>query len=159
MNVEHPSLLESSPTSASPSASLTPSTGMSTTTVLMIILFALLGVFIFLKIQPYLSFLTSIVDFVRNFMNGGVNLAAATTKNMVDQTADGTNVVVNKVSGKKKKQTIPEPDDTTSNVQTKGAYCYVGEWKGVRSCVKVKDKCESGKTFESEEKCVHPELR
>ena len=153
MNVEHPSLLASS-SSVSP-----PPTGISTTTILMIILFALIGVFLFLKLQPYLSFLTSIVDFVRNFMNGGVSLAAATTKNIVDQTADGTNVVVNKVSGKKKKTNVPEPDDTTSNVQTKGAYCYVGEWKGVRSCVKVKDKCESGKTFESEEKCVHPELR
>lgn len=150
--IEHPSLLSHS--------SQTPqSSGMSTTTILIIILVALIGVFLFLKLQPYLSFLSVLIDYVRSILNGGVTLAADTTKNIVDQTADGSNLVVEKVSGKKKKKVEPEPDDATSSVQSKGAYCYVGEWKGVRSCVRLKGKCESGQTFETESKCANPELR
>lgn len=149
--IEHPSLLSHSPP---------PASGISTTTILIIVLVALVGVFLFMKIQPYLSFLTVLIDYVRSILNGGVNLAADTSKNLVDQTADGSNIVVEKVSGKKKKKSAdPEPDDATSTVQSKGAYCYVGEWKGVRSCVRVNGKCESGKTFESESKCANPELR
>jgi hypothetical protein len=163
--IEHPSLASfsaqsGSTTSALNSASVESSSGVSTTTVLIIILVSLIGVFVFLKIQPYLSFLSVLIDYVRSLLNGGVSLAANTTKNLVDQTAEGSNIVVEKVSGKKKpKKNEPEPDDATSIVQNKGAYCYVGEWKGVRSCVRIKGKCESGETFESEQKCAHPELR
>jgi len=148
--VEHPSLLTPSPEAS----------GMTTTTVLIIILVSLIGIFVFLKIQPYISFLTVIIDYVKTLLNGGVSLAADTTKNMVEQTAEGSNLVVEKVSGKKrKKKAEPEPDDSSSSVQSKGAFCYVGEWKGIRSCVKLNGKCESGETFESEQKCVNPELR
>jgi hypothetical protein len=56
----------------------------------------------------------------------------------------------------------PKPDDSTSNIQGLGTagYCYVGEWKGIRSCVKV-DKTTPCKTqkYSTEELCVNPTLR
>ena len=56
----------------------------------------------------------------------------------------------------------PKPDDSTSSIQGVGTagYCYVGEWKGIRSCVKV-DKTTPCKTnvYSTEELCVNPTLR
>ena len=56
----------------------------------------------------------------------------------------------------------PTPDDSTSIIQGLGTsgYCYVGEWKGIRSCVKV-DKTTPCKTqkYSTEELCVNPTLR
>jgi hypothetical protein len=60
----------------------------------------------------------------------------------------------NQTTPDKSKKQSPVPDDTTSSVQSKSGYCYVGEWKGVRSCVKVSGACESGKVFETESACV-----
>ena len=52
------------------------------------------------------------------------------------------------------KKRSPEPDDSTSSVQTKSGYCHVGDWKGVRSCVKVKGGCSKGKLYTSETSCT-----
>jgi hypothetical protein len=58
------------------------------------------------------------------------------------------------------------PDDAASMVQSskasgKSGWCYIGEDRGFRSCVNVNtnDTCMSGKIFENQEKCIHPELR
>ena len=59
----------------------------------------------------------------------------------------------------------PLPDDATSSTQrtgpTKSGYCYIGEDRGFRSCVSVKDSdvCMSGQIFPSNEICVNPNLR
>ena len=60
---------------------------------------------------------------------------------------------------------FPEPDDATSNTQKNGSgkagYCYIGEDRGFRSCIKVNedDKCMSGQIFPSSDICVNPNLR
>jgi len=58
------------------------------------------------------------------------------------------------------------PDDAGSTVQqSKGAgkagWCFVGEDRGFRSCVKVgiNDDCASGDIFPSKDICVNPSLR
>jgi hypothetical protein len=58
------------------------------------------------------------------------------------------------------------PDEAASKVQSskptnKSGWCFIGEDRGFRSCVNVNtnDTCMSGKIFENEEKCIHPELR
>ena len=40
-------------------------------------------------------------------------------------------------------------------------FCYIGEDRGFRSCIKVTDKdvCMSGDIFPSQEICVNPSLR
>ena len=59
----------------------------------------------------------------------------------------------------------PEPDQSNSYVQQgttgKKGYCYVGNWNGYRSCVKVNDanRCLSGEMFDSDVICRNPELR
>jgi len=66
-----------------------------------------------------------------------------------------------------KKYTGPSPraDDTTSVTQKqqsgKAGYCYIGEDRGFRSCVRVEagDKCMSGEVFNRHDICVNPTLR
>ena len=60
---------------------------------------------------------------------------------------------------------IPRPDRACSRTQaiqaTKSGYCYVGEDRGFRSCVRVKDgdKCMSGDIFPTQAVCINPNLR
>ena len=59
----------------------------------------------------------------------------------------------------------PRADDTTSVTQKhqsgKSGYCYIGEDRGFRSCIKVEagDKCMSGQVFSTQDICVNPTLR
>ena len=59
----------------------------------------------------------------------------------------------------------PRADDSTSVTQKhqagKSGYCYIGEDRGFRSCVKVEagDKCMSGQVFSRQDICVNPTLR
>ena len=66
----------------------------------------------------------------------------------------------------KQKNNVPEPDDSTSATQRdagahKSGYCYIGEDRGFRSCLKVNegDMCMSGDIFPSRDICVNPNLR
>jgi len=68
----------------------------------------------------------------------------------------------------KQRQTenIPKADDARSVTQLskasgKSGYCYIGEDRGFRSCVKVSegDKCMSGDIFPTREICMNPNLR
>jgi len=61
---------------------------------------------------------------------------------------------------------LPKPDLTTSTTQSskianKSGYCYIGEDRGFRSCIKIKqgDKCMSGNIFPTEALCINPNLR
>jgi hypothetical protein len=59
----------------------------------------------------------------------------------------------------------PRADDSTSVTQKhqsgKAGYCYIGEDRGFRSCVKVDamDKCMSGEVYSRHDICVEPTLR
>lgn len=62
------------------------------------------------------------------------------------------------------KNQIPAADDATSNTQiprSKSGYCYIGEDRGFRSCIKVTEdmKCMSGDIFPTMDVCVNPRLR
>lgn len=59
---------------------------------------------------------------------------------------------------------IPDSSDSilqTSKAKKKAGYCYIGEDRGFRSCVKVSkdDVCMSGEIFPSQQICVNPSLR
>jgi hypothetical protein len=162
--------------------------GMSKTRFFTILLVVLLLGFAAFKLRPYLAYVGSLINLLRQLFTSAIGLAASTSTGIVDNTAAGTDVIVDKLSGTSKKQVrlpepvkpeskagawtepappktaakppapkptkSPEPDDTTSAVQAKSGYCYVGDWKGVRSCVKVAGKCESGKVFDTEAACT-----
>lgn len=59
----------------------------------------------------------------------------------------------------------PEPDESGSSTQRstipKSGYCFIGEDRGFRSCIKVEnaDKCMSGDIFPTRDVCVNPNLR
>jgi hypothetical protein len=55
-------------------------------------------------------------------------------------------------------------DDATSSIQktqSKAGYCYIGEERGYRSCMRVNenDTCMSGEIFPTNEICINPSLR
>jgi len=55
-------------------------------------------------------------------------------------------------------------DDATSSIQktqSKAGYCYIGEERGHRSCMRVNenDICMSGEIFPTNEICINPSLR
>jgi len=69
-------------------------------------------------------------------------------------------------AGKEEKSTLPQPDSVSNVMQRTGAggksgYCYIGEDRGFRSCVRVgnMDKCMSGDIFPTEAICINPNLR
>lgn len=60
----------------------------------------------------------------------------------------------------------PSPDEAGSGIQSsktskKSGFCYIGEDRGFRSCVKVNedDECLSGDIFPTREICINPNLR
>ena len=65
---------------------------------------------------------------------------------------------------KQSNKNIPQPDDamsTTQKSQNKAGYCYIGEDRGFRSCIKVGegDQCMSGDIFPTQDICINPNLR
>lgn len=116
-----------------------------------------------------------------NIAAKGVKFGADVTANTVDNTVsimeksiESNDVKFNRIDkneisavnvANKKIYPLPEPDDATSSTQrnqkSKAGYCYIGEDRGFRSCIKVGegDKCMSGDIFPSEEICMNPTLR
>lgn len=121
------------------------------------------------------------VDTTAKGTKTGVDVVAATVDDAVtllEKTVGANNVKFNRVDKKnlstekaitnalKKQQSIiPQPDDSTSSTQKnqkgKSGYCYIGEDRGFRSCIKVGegDKCMSGDIFPTNEICINPNLR
>ena len=66
----------------------------------------------------------------------------------------------------KKSESPAHPDEAGSRTQSskakgKSSYCYIGEDRGFRSCIKVDDPgtCLSGEIFPTRDICINPTLR
>ena len=86
--------------------------------------------------------------------------------NRIDDQDTSTQEALDHAVKKQRATNIPEPDDSGSLTQQsrsppKSGYCYIGEDRGFRSCIKVGegDKCMSGDIFPSKEICINPNLR
>ena len=73
---------------------------------------------------------------------------------------------INKTLQPTKKPNVPKPDKTGSRTQltqnnTKSGYCYIGEDRGFRSCIRVgpNDKCISNDIYPTKAICINPKLR
>lgn len=105
-------------------------------------------------------------------------VGADTTLDTLEQSLDGKADVMkslndaktrmdNKRASIRNQDTInePEPDESGSSTQMtrtgKAGFCYIGEDRGIRSCIQVgeNDKCISGDIFPSRDICVNPNLR
>ena len=86
-------------------------------------------------------------------------------KDVVNNIDNKQTVGLASVKNYKKLPVIPEADDATSATQMKPAskagFCYIGEDRGFRSCINVKDGdvCMSGDIFPTEAICINPNLR
>ena len=122
----------------------------------------------------------STVDVTAKGTKGAVDIAAGAATSGIDvlqqtidqkgnqdrvqaQTQDmSSNAGLQRALSHAKKQP-PQPDDATSRTQRTGksGYCYIGEDRGFRSCVKVgeEDTCMSGDIFPTHAICVNPRLR
>tara|TARA_B100000902_G_C27295643_1_gene909709 strand:- start:450 stop:1166 length:717 start_codon:yes stop_codon:yes gene_type:complete len=86
--------------------------------------------------------------------------------NRIDKPSVSTQDVLDKAAKKQEQNNVPEPDDATSRTQVdpgarKAGYCYIGEDRGFRSCIKVGegDQCMSGDIFPTRDICINPNLR
>ena len=94
----------------------------------------------------------------------GVKATSNTIKNVVTGTIDKTTDLGKSIHHKKKHHR-PEADTALAMTQSsqskrKSGYCYIGEDRGFRSCIKVDDSpCLSGMIYPTKEHCIHPHLR
>ena len=86
------------------------------------------------------------------------------TKKPKVRTSD--NSMVDKAIGHAQKNSnIPVADESSSSSinreRGQAGYCFVGEQKGIRSCIKVgeNDQCMSGDIFPTQDICINPNLR
>ena len=84
----------------------------------------------------------------------------------IDPERASTMKALNNAKHKPMSNILPEPDESDSRTQLskssgKSGYCYIGEDRGFRSCIEVKEdsKCMSGDIFPSKEICINPNLR
>jgi hypothetical protein len=110
-------------------------------------------------VSPYFTKLVEFIEFARSMLDMAISFSSAVSKSVVDETSVGSKTVVNKLTRKKRPVKSPVPDESSSSIQKSG-YCYIGEWKGVRSCLKVdKDTPCDSQVYSTEELCVNPKLR
>ena len=94
----------------------------------------------------------------------GVKATSNTIKNIVTGTIDETTSLGRSIQHKKKHYR-PEADSALNMTQSsqskrKSGYCYIGEDRGFRSCIKIDDTpCLSGMIYPTKEHCIHPHLR
>jgi len=108
---------------------------------------------------------------------GAVDTVATTVESGIDVLEKGltgkqnkketTNIALKDAGQKQNKpQELPQPDEAGSRTQSnkalgKAGFCYIGEDRGFRSCIKVNesDVCMSGDIFPTRAVCVNPKLR
>ena len=97
--------------------------------------------------------------------SGAIDDAITLTEEVIG--VDPLKTQVNKPKNDQKSKTSPLADDATSKTQSpkggnkKGGFCYIGEDRGFRSCIKVNDAnmCMSGQIFPTQRICENPSLR
>lgn len=151
--------------------------------VMLILILALLGINLFQYLanttdlitnyfsEPVLQFLSNIglltLDTTKTVTiaaDKGIKAASNTIKNVVTGTIDETTSLGRSIQHKKKHHK-PEADSALNITQSsqskrKTGYCYIGEDRGFRSCIKIDDTpCLSGMIYPTKEHCIHPHLR
>ena len=112
-----------------------------------------------------------VVDVAAGTVGSGIDLleqglTGNAQRNKIDDASAGTGVALDAAVANAGNSDDPVPDDAGSRTQSskasgKAGYCYIGEDRGFRSCIKVNqaDMCMSGDIFPSRDICVNPSLR
>jgi len=109
----------------------------------------------------------SVVDIAAGSVTSGINLLEKGLEGgTVKQAAPSRSPNVGAALARAEQEQEPQPDDAGSKTQLsnpsgKAGYCYIGEDRGYRSCLRVGegDHCMSGEIFPSRDICVNPQLR
>ncbi len=94
----------------------------------------------------------------------GIKTTSDTIKNVVTGAINETTSLGKSIHHKKKSYK-PAANSSLDIIQSsqskrKSGYCYIGEDRGFRSCIKIDDTpCLSGMIFPTKEHCIHPHLR
>ena len=94
------------------------------------------------------------------------NTIQNTIQNSNQNSIQNSNLGIHNTLNKLARDLEPKPDDSSSITQlskpkAKAGYCYIGEDRGIRSCMKVgeADDCMSGDIFPTKDICINPRLR
>ena len=110
-------------------------------------------------------------DITSGTVDSSINLAQQTASQIKNDNYSQQQKLNSSLNQAKKDQIEEEnvgysADESTSAIQSskpsnKSGWCYIGEDRGFRSCIKVgeNDQCMSGDIFSSQEICMYPELR
>jgi hypothetical protein len=82
-------------------------------------------------------------------------------KILVQETDDNGSNEFTDILNKSKTRIAPKNEIEPQPISGKDGYCYVGEDRGNRNCIKISraDKCMSGDIFPTSEICINPSLR
>ena len=104
------------------------------------------------------------VDDAVDLIEKGVGVKDVKFNRIDNKSISTEKAIKNAQKNKSNLNPAPEPDDAMSSTQksqNKAGYCYIGEDRGFRSCIKVGegDQCMSGEIFPSQDICINPNLR
>lgn len=149
--------------------------------VMIILILALLGFNIFRYVANSTDYITDNFskDIISILSSIGI-VAKDTTTTIADKTNQGVKTTSDLATGLVKKSLNPTSNDDTINKSkkkkkdppkpappskksSKSGYCYIGEDRGFRSCIKVGDEsmndCLSEMIYPTKELCINPRLR
>jgi hypothetical protein len=105
-------------------------------------------------------------DSVDGTVHTAVDIAAQKDANQTNENPDEVQKVVenskhNYDNDLEKSKKNYKANNMSLNVNKKAGFCYLGEDRGVRSCVEVneEDTCLSGEIFPTKDICVNPNLK
>jgi hypothetical protein len=144
-----PTVLSTVPAPSSPSF---PSSPPSTNYVWYLKWTVIVGILVFLYIllRPYFIIFVKMIELIRVFLTKSIDFTGDIGKDIVDEAAVGSKLVVNKIS---------KPSAKANQSELKSGYCYVGEEEGVRHCTRVDKSYCSSKLYSTESQCVAPSLQ
>jgi hypothetical protein len=156
--------------------------------VMIILILSYLGYNIFKSLAVVTDHTTTLITDPLNYILNKFGYVLTSTKNIVSLGADGVKLGIDVSAGAAKdavnigeevigiptslldtaisKSTVrntkkPIPDEPNHNPTLMPGFCYIGEDRGVRSCIKVNESqlCMSGDIYPTQDICVNPTLR
>ena len=104
-------------------------------------------------------------DSVDGTVHTAVDIAAKNDSNETNENPDEVNKMIDSskhnYDADVEAQKNYKANNVSLNVNKKSGFCYLGEDRGVRSCVDVteEDTCLSGEVFPTKDLCVNPNLK
>jgi hypothetical protein len=109
------------------------------------------------------------VDVAAGTVTTGINVLESTlngnaVKNSLDSSKNSLNKAIENAQKNLNKEEVPSGPverKPSSKIEGNVGFCYIGEYKGFRSCASIgeSDKCLSGDIFPTREICINPNLR